>query len=157
MTKTVAAVAIIIVAALFTTACAQTRKTTTIRSGASHVRVLRATQERILPGREEGDIITNYRIRLQWRSASKPAAFFFRPQAGWMQCLVVKGDGSETEVSPEAIKKSQVVDIVPVADGRTPVPAFVKSADKNKLYFQIGSSWYSVPVTLTKTKDVVAP
>ena len=101
--------------------------------------------------------MTAYRIRLQWRSASKPAAFFFRPQDGWMQCLVVKGDGSDAEIAPEAVKKSQIVNVVPVRDGRTPVPAFVKPTDRNKLYFQIGPSWYSVPLTLTKNKDVVAP
>jgi len=157
MTKTFVALAIVLAGALLTTACAQSKRTTTVRSGAAHVRIVRATQERILPGREEGEVITNYRIRLQWRSSSKPAAFFFRPQDGWMQCLVVKADGSETEVAPEAIKKSQTVDVVPVRDGRTPIPAFVKPTDKNKLYFQIGSTWYSVPVTLTKNKDIIAP
>ena len=121
-------------------------------------RVLSATTERILPGREEGDIITRYRIRLQWRAASKPAAFFFRPQEGWMQCLVVTADGAETEISPEALKKMQTVDVVPMTDGgRTPVPAFVKATDKNKLYFQVGKTWYSLPVSLTKKQDVVAP
>lgn len=157
MTKPLTALACLMAGVLLTTACAQTRQTTTVRSGASHLRVLRAIEERILPGREEGGIITNYRLRLQWRSASKPAAFFFRPQDGWMQCLVVKGDGSETEISPEAVIKMQVVEVVPVRDGRAPVPAFVKTSDKNKLYFRIGTGWYAVPVTLTKKKDVAAP
>jgi hypothetical protein len=156
MTKTIAALAFLIAGALLTTACAQTRRTTTVRGGAAHVRILSATEERFLPGRAEGDIITNYRIRLQWRSASKPSAFFFRPKDGWMQCIVEIGDGSATELAPEAIKKSQIIEVVPVRDGRTPVPAFVKPTDKNKLYFQIGTAWYSVPVTLTKKQDVVA-
>ena len=151
------ALAFLLAGAILTTACAQTRRTTTVRTGSAHVRVIDATTKQILPGREESEIITMYRFRIQWRSASKPSAFFFRPQDGWMQCLVVKGDGSETELSPEAVKKSQVIEVVPIRDGRTPVPAFVKAIDKNKLYFQIGSGWYSVPVPLTKNKDIVAP
>lgn len=142
--------------ALFSTACAQTKAI--VKSGASLARVTKATSERILPGREESDPITRYRITMQWRSANKPSAFFWRPQDGWMQCLVVKPGGNDEEIAPEALKKMQTVEIVPVPDAsRTPVPAFVKATDKNKLYFQVGKTWYSLPVTLTKKQDVVAP
>jgi hypothetical protein len=142
---------------LFSSACAQTKRTV-VKSGASIARVIKATSERILPGRSESAPITNYRITLQWRSALKPTAFFWRPQEGWMQCLVVKSGGSEEEVAPEAIKKMQTVDIVPVSDAdRTPIPAFVKATDKNKLYIQVGNAWYSIPVKLTKKQDVVTP
>lgn len=142
---------------LFNTACAQTKRAV-VKNGTSMARVVRATSERILPGRAESTPITNYRITIQWRSANKPSAFFWRPQEGWMQCLVVKNNtGTEEEMAPEAIQKGQTVDIVPVNDAsRTPIPAFVKATDKNKLYFQVGNAWYSIPVKLTKKQDVVA-
>ncbi len=142
--------------AVFSTACAQTKAV--VKSGTTLARVTRATSERFLPGREESDPITRYRISLQWRSSSKPVAFYWRPQDGWMNCLVVKPGGSDEEISPESIRKMQSVELVPMADAsRTPVPAFVKATDKNKLYFQVGKIWYSLPVTLTKKQDVVAP
>lgn len=74
-----------------------------------------------------------------------------------MQCLIVTPGGSDEEIAPEGIKKMQTVEIVPVPDAsRTAIPAFVKATDKNRLYFQVGKAWYSLPVTLTKRQDVVA-
>lgn len=142
--------------AIFGTACAQTKMV--VKSGAALTRVTRATSERFLPGRAESDPVTRYRISLQWRSASRPLAFYWRPQDGWMNCMVVKSGGNDEEISPESIRKMQSVELVPIPDAsRTPIPAFVKATDKNKLYFQVGKTWYSLPVTLTKKQDVVAP
>ena len=140
---------------LFSTACAQSRRV--VKSGMAYAKVLGATSERYLPGRAESQPITNYRITIQWQSMSKPTGFFWRPESGLMNCLVVKPGGSDVDVAPESLRPNQTVDLVPTPDAtRTPIPSFVSASVPNTLFFQIGKTWYAIPVKLTKKQDLIA-
>jgi len=131
-------------------ACGQSRKAV---KSAEKPTLLKATVQRTLPGRQEGNIEKTYRFTVRWKSATLPESVYYKDDDKWMEC----------EVSPN--RKAQVNgtssnSTLQLIASSSRVVAPLKPATENRnLIFKISkSSWQTVAVpTLEKEQDVVMP
>lgn len=136
-------------------------------NGASYAKVLEASSQRVLPGRKEGDIITNYELTVNWASDTPPVSFFWKDGERWMNCKVyskprVAGSAAKqgpVEIGPEQVKKGTTVQLIPTSGGKYPIPANMPPDLKKALFFKTASSgWMYLEVTsMTVKPDVKMP
>ena len=154
--------------ALTFSACAQSKKTSGVKPGASYARVIEATVQRTSPGAPGSEPIEDHTILIVWTSSQAPQTFFWRGEDSWMNCRVSKARkakaGSDpwydaVEISPEKIKKNDTVELVPLIGGKFPAPKEIPSSATNTLFFKTAkNAWLSLPVQkLTRKKTIVMP
>ena len=146
------------------TACAQQKKAAA--SGKSYAKLREASVQRTLPGRQEGAIEKQYRFVITWLSATPPEIFFYRGPEAWMNCRVYRlATARETrqqaaeEISPQAVRKGDVLELRPVKGGKFPIPAALPSKYPDIILFKTNkSNWlYLAVTTVTKKPDIVMP
>lgn len=151
-------------------ACAQAKKTTTVKSATAYAKVIEATRQRTLPGARGSQPVDEYRLLIVWKSTTKPESFFWRGASGWMPCEVAKahkhtqpqaGERWYTveEISTAKIKKGDTLELLPVAGGKFPIPSQIPSSAVNTIFLKTQkTSWLSLPVkNLKKADDVIMP
>ena len=152
-------------------ACAQSKKTATIKSGDTYAKVLQATLQRTLPGAPGMEPINEYRILVAWKSNETPEAFFWRSEGDWIECQIAKaktkkqpssaqGIAYSTEmVALNKIRKNDTLELLPVPGGKYPVPSSIPETATNTIFFKTTkSAWRSLPVrNIKRAKDIVMP
>ncbi len=149
---------LIIALSIVASACAQSKKTKTAKQPV-HASVLEV-ERKPETNTEEGYTITPYRIVLVWKTATAPTTFYWRGEDGWMNCMVnkVRRKGKMTmkqtgwytaaEISPEAVRRNDTLELIPVPGGRNPIPIEIPETAKNTVYYQLkgSSKWNGLAV-----------
>jgi hypothetical protein len=148
-------------------ACAQTKKTTSIKSATSYARVIEATRIRTLPGAPGMQPTDEYRILIVWKSTQKPTDFFWRSSGNWFPCEIAKAqktvhpaEGQRwynvQEITVDKIKPGDTLELLPVAGGKFPIPQEIPTSAVNTLYLKTKkTSWLSLPVKNIKKQDEI--
>ncbi|MDR3680391.1 MAG: hypothetical protein P4L41_10535 [Flavipsychrobacter sp.] len=138
-----------------------------LKNGKPYVKVLRATVQRTMPGRNTG-VISNYDFIVVWTSKMPPASFFWRGQDGWLTCNVLKVHGAGKKNSLDyvpdkngmdaRINKGDTLEITPVPGGRFAIPSQIPGGAVNTLFFKTDQSgWLYYKTKLTQKPDVILP
>lgn len=164
-----------VIAVLLISSCAataRTRKKTPVRS--QNPRLIEATVQRTMPGRQEAQPMTTYRMVIVWNSPQTPETFFWRPEGDqWMTCQVTRirkkpktspqdptGLWYATEIIRlEDIHKGDTLELVPIPGGRDIMPAAArKNGVKSIYYHTAGGGWQTVPVSaFRKLPNLIMP
>ncbi len=148
-------------------ACAQTKKTQSVKSAASYAQVIETTRYRTLPGAPGMEPTDEYRILIVWKSKQQPLEFFWRGAGGWLPCQVAlahknskPAEGERwytaSEVSIDKVKPGDTLELLPVAGGKFPIPEQIPSDAVNTLYLKTKkTTWMALPVKNIKKQDVI--
>jgi len=141
--------------------------TSALKQGKNWISVLESTAQRILPGRRESGISTNYHFIVIWKEKASPASFFWRGQNGWLSCNIQKVHKAKQGAmyTPDAagltasIHKGDTLELIPVTGGRFPVPAQIPDSAVNTLFFKTtNTGWhYYAFKKLTQKPDIIMP
>lgn len=149
------------------TACAQTKKTQTIKPATSYARIIEATRNRTLPGAPGMQPTDEYRILIVWKSTQKPTDFFWRGAGGWLPCEIAKAHKAKSpsegerwydvkEITVDKIKPGDTLELLPVAGGKFPIPQEIPTSAVNTLYLKTKkTTWLSLPVKNIKKQDII--
>ena len=138
---------------------------------AASIKVTEASSRRTLPGRQEGEIHTEYRFVLVWNSNTPPTSLFFRPDAKtWMSLQIARPENSpmfpgspdyrvvERLIRPENIRKGDNLILTTRHEHASHVvPAAARAMATQSIYYQTkGTGWNIIKVPkLTKRPDIV--
>ena len=148
-------------------ACAQTKKTTAVKSATSYARVIEANRYRTLPGAPGMEPTDEYRLLIVWKHKQQPEEFFWRGAGGWLPCDVAKAhrnphatEGQRwytvEEIAINKIKAGDTLELLPVAGGKFPIPAEIPSSAVNTIYLKTKkTSWLALPVKNIRKHDEV--
>jgi hypothetical protein len=155
-----------------TKAKAKTKKKKVVKTQ-SYFTLLEAYNQRIVPGTPEGPEETGQHFVIKWQTATYPETFFWRGDAGWMNCKIEKArkvtgnrrnmpkgiDYTTKMVTGDDITNGDTLMLTPVRGGRFPIPPEIPESAKNTLFFKTGGSkWLSYPVKNIGTKpDIMMP
>ncbi len=138
-----------------------------VKQGKTWIGVLESTAQRILPGRRESGISTNYHFIVIWKEKAAPASFFWRGQNGWLSCTMQKVHKAKQDGNyiPDAagltanIHKGDTLELIPITGGRFPIPVEIPGSAVNTLFFKTtNTGWhYYAFKKLTQKPDIIMP
>ena len=132
-----------------------------------NIKLVEAYTQRTVAGIPGAPPTTGQHFIIIWQGASYPETFFWRGQAGWLNCNMQKAHklsakAKETfngvEYSTEYLTGDQIhagdtLQLSPVTGGRFPIPAEIPKGAKNTLFYKTsGSKWLSFPIKKLSTK-----
>lgn len=130
----------------------------------SYVKMIEASSQKTLPGIPGADAKTEFKFIIQWLGASYPETFFWRGEAGWLSCRILKAHKVATKGKKTVtyktefatggnIHKGDLLELTPTTGGKFPIPAEIPATAKNTLFFKTaGSGWLSFEVKNIKAK-----
>ncbi len=144
------------------TACAQTKKTVVVKSGATYAKTIEATEQTTLPGRKESEPVRTQKILLVWKQKETPQTFYWRGEDGWTDCTVSKASKNNKKapryqfgenwydtknIGLDKIKKGDTLELTITPGGKNVIPAGITADMKNRLFFKTAKTgWLYLPV-----------